>query len=240
MDARNLSKIYAHTRRRGIVELKTTNASSFQGAVRSHFGDLREPLLELIEKSEIVVGLVAWMTDRLLLEALSRKKRVSIVVQKEDFLRPDLEPNKEYLRIAYQKLKGFRSEEGDMLPSITTLYGQYPPEWEGQGVRCFGYRREKGVAAQPTMHHKFLVFCSILEEVHGGIAYETLYPYAVWTGSYNLTFNATASRENAIYIEDFSIAKSYFQEWSNILALSEPLNWEREWHAPDYAPFMGT
>ena len=68
------------------------------------------------------------------------------------------------------------------------------------------------------MHHKFII---IDEDI-------------VWTGSYNLTYNATLSLENAIYITDEKIVNGYYQEYTQILALSEKLNWKSEWMAPEW------
>ena len=56
----------------------------------------------------------------------------------------------------------------------------------------------------------------------------------VWTGSYNISQTAAKSLENAVVIRDQVIAQAYFNEWSQIMALSEPLDWESEWVAPEW------
>ncbi len=58
-------------------------------------------------------------------------------------------------------------------------------------------------------------------------------PYAVWTGSFNFTHNASRSFENAVYIEDEKIAQAYVDEYVQLLALSESLDWESECAEPD-------
>ena len=58
--------------------------------------------------------------------------------------------------------------------------------------------------------------------------------HCVWTGSYNISQTATKSLENAVVIRDQVIAEAYFNEWSQIMALSEPLDWESEWVAPEW------
>ena len=78
------------------------------------------------------------------------------------------------------------------------------------------------------MHNKFLVFCTFEYEP---FAYR---PYAVWTGSFNLTFNASMSLENVVVIQSPVLAGAYLNEWAQILALSEPLDWEQEWVAPTW------
>jgi phosphatidylserine/phosphatidylglycerophosphate/cardiolipin synthase-like enzyme len=83
------------------------------------------------------------------------------------------------------------------------------------------------------MHNKFLIFSKVEEstEDHG---IETVTPYAVWTGSFNLTKNATMSLENALFITDKKIVNAYFEEYGQIAAMSEELNWSSEWTAPEW------
>ena len=47
-------------------------------------------LIGLMRQYEAAVGCVAWLTHFDILDAMARLKTVSIVVQKEDFLRPDM------------------------------------------------------------------------------------------------------------------------------------------------------
>jgi hypothetical protein len=47
------------------------------------------------------------------------------------------------------------------------------------------------------------------------------------------TENANRSLENAVLIEDCETS-AYYREWERILALSEPLDWESEWGAPEW------
>ena len=49
-------------------------------------------------------------------------------------------------------------------------------------------------------------------------------PKVVWTGSFNFTINAGRSL----------VAAAYAHEWSQVAALSEPLDWASEWMAPEY------
>ena len=90
------------------------------------------------------------------------------------------------------------------------------------------------------MHHKFAVFCE-RRESNDSAAEEAFFddyivpvPYAVWTGSFNFTYTGTRSFENAVYIEDPEISRAYFNEWEQVAALSEPLDWERPYVAPEW------
>lgn len=48
-------------------------------------------------------------------------------------------------------------------------------------------------------------------------------PYAVITGSFNFTNNASSNLENIVYIESEEIASGYRKYWSNILGASSTL-----------------
>lgn len=106
----------------------------------------------------------------------------------------------------------------------------------------------------PRMHNKFLIFTEnipIYDDVPSTFGYAAEDYSAddnldlpkllgvsdtacVWTGSYNISQTAAKSLENAVVIRDQVIAQAYFNEWSQIMALSEPLDWESEWVAPEW------
>jgi hypothetical protein len=214
--------------------------SSVNYQVEVYFKNLEEHLIKRIREADSVFGCVAWLTSERILQALL-KKSTSIVVQKEDLWRPDLDAErnlnwKEKLRTQYN--------------SIQTKYCRHDLPGPGlsisgdptiEGVRCVGYYNRERKPASPRMHHKFLVFTK-----EGPPREEDHYdgedcgrpgrpmPYAVWTGSFNFTYNSTQSFENAVYINDDCIASSYFDEYQQILALSEPLDWESDWCAPEW------
>lgn len=198
------------------------------GNATVHFKNLATALIRYIEKSEVVVGCVAWLTHRSILNALAKKKGVSVVVQKEDFLRPDSDVVRgsdwaRILRTSYESLRSVHSKNiWHEFSNGLYLHGDIDID----PVRCMGFRPDRSLPAQPRMHHKFLVFCS-----QGGWGYD---PYAVWTGSFNLTHNGTNSLENAVYLNDVGIASAYLREWAQVLALSEPLDWTSQWVEPNY------
>ena len=84
------------------------------------------------------------------------------------------------------------------------------------------------------MHNKFLVFCRCEAASTEDEPFPPVQPHKVWTGSYNLSYTAACSWENAVIIDDERIAIAYAREWAQIFAFSEPLNWEDEWCAPEY------
>ncbi|MEP7244489.1 MAG: hypothetical protein ABI885_12550 [Gammaproteobacteria bacterium] len=207
-----------------------------------YFRDLETPLLRHIGDAEAVVGCVAWLTNAAVLQALARK-RTSIVLQKEDFLRPDRGP-------LQANWKTERRALYDAIPPIAM-----PVNWEAGwmeardkgdetatgvpyeslGMRCIGH--EKGPnSAMPRMHHKFLVFLRRLSKSDprvdcGAWPYK---PCAVWTGSFNITRNGNASLDNAIYLEAPRLAVAYCREWGQLVHVSESLDWTSHYAEPEF------
>lgn len=84
------------------------------------------------------------------------------------------------------------------------------------------------------MHNKFLVFARSNPEWPKTDSAPPVIPYAVWTGSFNVTANATRSFENAVVIRDETVSAAYLKEFGQILALSEPLDWNSDWISPQW------
>jgi hypothetical protein len=68
----------------------------------------------------------------------------------------------------------------------------------------------------------------------GEVMVKRAQPYAVWTGSYNFSYTASLSFENAIVTTRQKIVDAYYKEWAQVVALSEPLNWSRAWAEPEW------
>lgn len=192
-------------------------------SVDVHFRDLASRLIALINEADYVVGCVAWLTHYGILDALAKKSGVSLVVQKEDWLRPDGDVSKQVLRAKYEALPWMERFQHQGLVSKLSSSGD--PSLAA--VRCAGIRAAKG-KFEPRCHHKFVVFCR--KDQWGDVG-ET---YAVWTGSFNFTFNGGDSLENAVVIRTPEIVRAYYNEYQQIVALSEPLDWEHEWVAPEW------
>ena len=121
--------------------------------------------------------------------------------------------------------------------------------WEA--IRCLGKVNSSRMnGKKPLMHHKFLVFCNLEiwsvslrdinpdcpENIEDEIidAGSKLEPYAVWTGSFNFSENANYSLENAIYITNTDIVSAYYQEWCQLMALSESIDYRSPELSPDW------
>lgn len=207
--------------------------------VKVYFRDLEQHLISNIQKYPCVIGCVAWMTNKQILKALANLEFVSIVVQKEDFLRPDISAKPGWtteLRKLYSALPEYHSR--CWLPGLVNhLSVSYDPTIEP--VRCVGnYNREKNPAS-PRMHNKFLIFCEkdaydFSNEDNNYIVNWGYSPKEVWTGSFNFTENGVRSLENAVVIDNKEIAKAYYNEWAQILAISEKLDWTHSWIEPEW------
>jgi hypothetical protein len=210
---------------------------------RVYFKHLREHLIHHILGADLIVGCVAWLADPAIIAALSERKTM-IVVQKEDFLRPDLVDSTENgwsLRSRYAALDSGpdRSAYDNLVGALSSMSDQ-----SLAALRCCGMRRDPSQRVPtPTMHHKFVIFCTVttsattLQDDDGSekrYAHEVVEPYAVWTGSFNFTASSAASFENAVYLIDQEIVNAYYHEWAQIVALSEPLDWQAEWIAPEW------
>lgn len=219
-------------------EYELKDNSVFGKEICVFFKNQKEQLIKLISEYDVILGCVAWLTDFDILNALS-KKEVSIIVQKEDFLRPDITSEdsktwKSLLRNAYSKLKfnyiryNFKNMLNEMsVASDPTI----------SPVRCVGNHNKNKAPAFPRMHNKFLIFCKVAQEPSEYdplISNDYIVPEAVWTGSYNLTKNAQLSFENAVLIRKKEIAQAYYQEYGQIASLSEPLDWSSDWVAPEW------
>ena len=202
-----------------------------------YFRDLKNKLIGHINEYEIIVGCIAWLTDFDILRALA-SKQASIIVQKEDFLRPDLQSRsnwKKHLRMAYSSLH-FKYCRYDFQNNIlSSMSVSSDPNMKA--VRCVGNYNSDKKPAFPRMHNKFIVFCKYESNaIWDGVEteFDNIIPCAVWTGSFNFTKNATHSFENALFIEEPDIAMAYFKEYGFIAGLSEPLDWSSEWCEPEW------
>jgi len=208
----------------------------------AYFRDLEGPLLRHISEADAVVGCVAWLTNLRVLRALASKRAASIIVQKEDFLRPDLEPLKPdwkaELQAHYEAISPIRARGHWMagwleVRTSEDTIGLGSP-LHAVGLRCIGHRKGHE-SAMPRMHHKFLVFLRARAEAHpevneGAWPYQ---PYAVWTGSYNITKNGNACLENALFVQDVRLAEAYCDEWAQLIEVSESLDWKSDYAAPE-------
>lgn len=207
--------------------------------VQVYFRELEAHLVHHIESAPLVLGCVAWLTSEPVLSALARRpKGCAFIVQKEDFLRPDVGQGARFkgrLRRLYDSLPARLMPE-DFQPVLCDVahnsFGFGAAGCVIEPVRCVGQYNRAKTAAAPRMHNKFAIFCDFCDGSH--FFDETIRPYAVWTGSFNFTKNAVLSLENAVLIRTPEVVDAYYLEWQHIAMLSEPLDWETDWVEPEW------
>lgn len=192
-----------------------------------HFTNLQDAVCQYIKNGPAaVMGCVAWFTNRAIIETLFNVPS-RVAIQREDWMRYETRQNDQMSSVRYKRDQLERLGkmpvvplnqvyQNDPLPVPKELASQYQ-DWS---VRCVGHLNAPGGGDKknrPLMHHKFLVF--YLQHPVTGI----LEPYAVITGSANMTANMTSSIENMIYIEDRQVALRYHREFQFIYGLSVPV-----------------
>lgn len=198
------------------------------------FKKIKQRLIDEINGADIIVGCVAWLTDFDILDSLS-KKSVSIILQKEDFLRPDITSSSMWKSMLKQKYDSVNKNtiNRQEIPGILNIMST-SSDPSIDCLRCVGNHNSDKKPAFPRMHNKFLIFCKHIPNKENPSHFGNIVPVKVWTGSFNFTKNAGMSLENAVIINNKKICEAYLNEYSQIAALSEPLDWDSEWIAPEW------
>lgn len=249
----------------------------------------------MIRKSDTVFGCIAWITHPEILDALAEpcewskdSRMVQIIVNKEDFLRPDYTDTGRgnetsfynELKSKYDRLEGGVNTYLEVCRRfVETSTGWVYCGIEFQSLRCVGLSLKKRWS--PKMHHKFAVFmrgcgnglkpCSTnvgrksYFDEHGNevVLTEGISPNeyrhsvaashllrcgkchekgcfaAAWIGSFNWTKNAGKSFESVVITEDRKIVNSFLWEHSQLLLMSEPLDWESQYVDPELSDRIG-
>jgi hypothetical protein len=220
-------------RNESYLTIRQEDHSAAASSITVFFKHLEERLIEQIDQADAVFGCVAWLTSERILAALSRKWACSIIVNKQDFRRPDEARDAGWQhrrRELFDNIKGVVPYDLPGGPLLVTE-GVFRVE----GVRCLGSLAPRSSADQrsacPLMHHKFVVFCKVIETEP---AWTEFHPYAVWTGWFNFTKNAPHSLENEVLIKEPTIVWAYFNEWIQCLSCSESLDWTNPQADPEW------
>ena len=187
----NKQKLFGNGLKGGQANLADYSFSDIKDieCVSVHFRDLESNIIRYIKNADIVVGCVAWLTSFPILNSLKEKVAVSIVVQKEEFLRPDYGEKKDCsnkrLYKAYNSLPRLYRTNKATSEAIVLRTNTMDSEAEPiSAIRCVGFARRKNQFSLPLMHHKFLVFCrykGIYEEYED---YTGKYPSCNLFGNY--------------------------------------------------------
>jgi len=184
--------------------------------VECHFRNLQQVLLSEIEKADIVLGCVAWISDPLILESLTRRSTALVLDSKVNRMGKKLQALYKQLQhtdkqpIYDMLVSGYGSEnylcytdmENKPVPKA------YAEDWNFESglYAVDGFYR--------YMHHKFLVM--IKSDGKCLTCGRRRYKPTTWTGSFNFTKNASKGLENAVIIRDTHISASYLCEFLEI------------------------
>lgn len=166
-----------------------------------------------------LVGTVAWVTDWVLLRkiAAAAAAGVCLVVNKEDWLKPGT-----YAALPALDHTTLFGSGGMIAPSSSADPAPCAPVW------CAGALNTRNYLSFPRMHRKTLILCMR----RAPDAY--LVPYAVWTGSFNLTQASRDGVEDAMLVHSAPIAAYAYRQFLAVLAHAETL----DAIAPDSAPAL--
>jgi len=234
--------------------------------------------IEMIRKSDTVFGCIAWITHPEILDALAEplewskaERRVQIIVNKEDFLRPDCTDKVSRnetsfyneLRSKYDRLGGGVNTYLEVGRRFVETFTGWNCNLEVESLRCVGLSLKQRWS--PKMHRKFAVFmrgCGAGLGTHLADHKDTNrdnYMYsaaasrhlccgkchedgcfaAAWIGSFNWTKNAGKSFESVVITEDRTIVNSLLWEHSQLLLMSEPLDWDSPYVDPELSDRIG-
>jgi hypothetical protein len=197
--------------------------------IEVYFKNIEKTIINKIKQYKYVVGCVAWLTNKNILKELAKCKSVLIIVQEEDFLRPDTNFNGDKLKWKEKIKKLYSKLEKGPIDSMCWGVNSGRDDSIETGIRRFGLVNEKKIPAFPRMHNKFIFCYNELEYIMNGDEYKFITDGEVITGSYNYTENSNNSLENIIGIKDKKIINGYFKQFVEISTMSMPLNWDGEW-----------
>jgi hypothetical protein len=209
--------------------------------LKVYFQGIKQVLRQRIERADLIVGCIAWLTDGDVIRSLWHPRHgVAIVVQKEEYLDPEWARSDADARRAARLRQLYSSLKMPLRPAdfggllAKGPYFGYPDRLEP--IRCAGYFPGDARGPVPRMHHKFLVFCDVIsrtgpeDPAAGDPTPPEIRPAEVWVGSFNLTPNAARSLEDVVAIVDPRIATCFYDEWMQIEAMYQPL--PSDWTMP--------
>jgi len=193
------------------------------------FKEIEDFIISKIEKHSYIVGCVAWLTNKNILKALSKKSNVSIIVQEEDFLRPDSSFDghktnwKNKIRCLYDNLPKRCIYLMDLSGESINVAGD-----QGEiigGIRRLGKLNTEKSPAFPRMHNKFIVCYDGGGLSDGG----KILNGEVLTGSFNFSENSNNSLENVVCLKDPDIVDAFIKQYTEICLMSVELDWNGDW-----------
>lgn len=221
----NSIKVNCNVRTNKPVEQNDFSLIGDDKDIEIYFKNIERQIINKIKKYDNVVGCIAWLTNENILVELAKKKSVLIIVQEEDFLRPDIHfdgNNKKWKQKIFKLYNELQKNKNSVpLNCFGINYMQCGVE---SGIRRLGKINENKLPAFPRMHNKFIICYNDFETENLKINGEIL------SGSYNYTENSNNSLENVVCIKDEKIVYRYYLQFAEIAIMSVPLDWNSEWN----------
>ncbi|TNZ68409.1 hypothetical protein CGK41_23860 [Vibrio parahaemolyticus] len=174
--------------------------------VNVNFFDNEEWFIKEIGNYDVVLGCVPWFTNREIIKELMSKKGVCIVTDKNAMGK--------YIEKRLPLFKKIPTLKFDVskLPSNNSYFdGRELQGTNTSSIRVFGMPKKDFT---PMLHYKFFIMCDIDEN-------QDILVKSVITGSFNLSDNATNSREVLLKISDEHVVQCFYYEWAKAFILSE-------------------
>ncbi|MHC8351116.1 phospholipase D-like domain-containing protein [Pseudomonas sp. RT4P38] len=216
----NLNKLRAFGNKSVNLATLARPTNAHGTGTEAYFDNIADELNKNILNSDAILGCVCYIKDASTLENLSKKPCQIIMQKPKKTLRPPQKGELKFDNNSILSLSGIL-KQGIELSEIEGFPSEKFVETHISPLRVIG--SEDGF---PLMHHKFLIFLKRAIDSDNGALEKlgqrcTLKPYAVWTGSFNLTYNAKNSLENAVLIKEAAIIQKYLEEYAFSLSVSE-------------------
>lgn len=227
-----------------LMRKKNCHNKLVNNIIQPYFENLEENLIAHIEKSTYIIGCVAWLTNRNIIEALENIKGVKIIINKEEYISSKMQSGQKFsnkcLQGRYNEIPDFFENNCGCCNIKMCQCQNFRNIFEDcinhdnndnifQNELNDSRKKDSSVISRRSgailtcgivnnyskMHHKFLIFFD-----------NDMKPMGVWTGSYNLSVNGNFSLENALYITDKEVIAEYIKEFIVIYPYSESYNWD--------------
>lgn len=213
-----------------VIKQSDFSTSGCNNDIEVYFKNIEKVIIDKIKKYKYVVGCIAWLTNENILKELAKKEECLIIVQDEDFLRPDIDFDgnmkswKNKIFKLYNNIK--KIDTTCLVPIGINILSTVKT-----GIRRCGMLNTDKKPAFPRMHNKFIIVFNdayIYDEKEEMLP-DPVIEGEVITGSYNYTENSNNSLENIVCIKDNNIISAYYKQFGEIAIMSVPLKWSKEW-----------
>lgn len=141
-------------------EMKSQNNFSNKGInndIEVYFKNIESIIIEKIKKYNNVIGCVAWLTNKNILKELSKKKECIIIIQDEDFLRPDNNFDGDNSKWKKKIFKSYKKLEKNDITFLNLGLDINTNGFTQTGIRRCGNINNRKLPAFPRMHNKFII-----------------------------------------------------------------------------------